>query len=162
MPGRFQGCSDANSVRHVESKTSFPKSPSMSPDVHLPSESTIPDSPGVFHCRKADFCESTRGNVVVNILISESNFGAKYTTVHMRWSMGHREVLKMGRVGGGWPELECLYSYRGALTGTLLVFWMGDWMMEGKCLVKTWNSLLAEIFHSVSSHVNVWQQVNRE
>jgi len=80
----------------------------------------------------------------------------------MRGSAGHHEMLKMGRVGGGWPELECLYSYRGALTGTLLVFWMGDWMMEGKCLVKTWNSLLAEIFHSVSSHVNVWQQVNRE
>ena len=80
LPGLFQGCldqcSDANSVRHVKSKISFPKSPSMSPDVHLPSESTIPDFLGVFFHRKADSCEGTHGNVVVNILISESNLGA--------------------------------------------------------------------------------------
>ena len=48
-------------------------------------------------------------NVVENVLVSVSNLGAKYPTVHMRWSVGHDECLKMGRLLGELPKLEFLF-----------------------------------------------------
>ena len=52
----------------------------------------------------------------------------------------------MGILGEDGPILECLFSYRGALSGALIVFWIGDQKLEGKYGVKIWNAIPAEIF----------------
>ena len=56
----------------------------------------------------------------------------------MSLSSSHREVMTIGRVGGGWLQLGCLYSYRGDLFGLPLEFWMEDQKTVGKYLVETW------------------------
>ena len=37
-------------------------------------------------------------------------------------------------------NVECLYTYRGVLSGRLLVYLIEDKKMEGKCWAKTWTA----------------------
>ena len=55
------------------------------------------------------------------------------------------------------PKLEYLHNNRGVLSGPLLVYLGGDQKMEGKCWVKTWTDILAEIFYPVSLQVSLGQ-----
>ena len=61
-----------------------------------------------------------------------------------------------GKSGGRKAELECVYTKRGVLSGPPLVYLIGDQKMEGKYWVKTWTSILAEIFYPGLSQVNLW------
>ena len=47
---------------------------------------------------------------------------------------------------------------RGVLSGPLLVYLIGDWKTEGKCCIKTWTAILAEIFQPRSPKVKVVQE----
>ena len=59
-------------------------------------------------------------------------------------------------------ELECLQTNRGIIPDTLIVYLIGDGQLEGKYMVKTWTSLLAEIFHPGSPKLIMGQQDSRE
>ena len=43
--------------------------------------------------------------------------------------------------------MECLCTYRGIHSVTLLLFWMRDKKTVGKIGVKIWTAILADIFH---------------
>lgn len=49
--------------------------------------------------------------------------------------------------------MEGLSTYRGTPSGPLLVFWMLDQKTERRFVLKTRTTLLAEIFHPVSTQV---------
>ena len=52
-------------------------------------------------------------------------------------------------------ELECLQTNRGIIPDTLIVYLIEDGQLEGKYMVKTWTSLLAEILPPRSFQVNL-------
>ena len=54
-------------------------------------------------------------------------------------------------------ELECPYTKRGVITDAPIVYLIWNGQMEGKCLVKTWTAILAEIFHPGSPQLNMGQ-----
>ena len=58
--------------------------------------------------------------------------------------------------------MECLYSYRGALSGTQTLFLMWDSKMEVKYWVKSWTALLAEINFQDQQRKSFWQYYLRE
>ena len=84
-------------------------------------------------------------NVVEKILLSVSKLEL-ISTKFTRGSQGQSKGLIIGLLGGEWHELECLYSYRGALSGTPTLFWMGEHKTEGKYWGKTWTALMAVIY----------------
>ena len=59
-------------------------------------------------------------------------FVTMLTTINMMLSVGHCEGVIMGRLGGRWTQLGCLYTYSGVISGQQFVFWMGDQETEGK------------------------------
>ena len=67
-----------------------------------------------------------------------------------------------GKSAGRMVELECLYTNRGVLSGPPLTYLIGDQKTEGKCSLKTWTAVLAEIYQPGSPQVNLWQEDLRE
>ena len=64
----------------------------------------------------------------------------------MRWSAALCEWVDIGMSGGRIAYLECLHTNRGVISEAPIVYLIGDGQLEGKSLVKTWISILAEIF----------------
>lgn len=62
-----------------------------------------------------------------------SNLGAKYTLVHMWWSVCHSIYLTMGIVFGGLLELECLIIQK-------VSFWSTERNLDG-LLDERWKLL---------------------
>ena len=62
-----------------------------------------------------------------------------------------------GKSVGIMAKFECLYTNRGVLSGPPVLYMIGDQKMEGKYLVKTWSTILVEIFHPESPQINLGQ-----
>ena len=71
---------------------------------------------------------------------------------------GHHEEMTIVSIGGGWLQLEYLYSYRVNNSGPPILIWLLDKNQEEKYFVKTWTALLAEIYHKGSRQVYLGKQ----
>ena len=59
-----------------------------------------------------------------------------------------------GKGWGNMANLEWFYRKHGVFSGPPCVYWIREKKKEGKCWVKNWTSLMAEIFHAGSTQVN--------
>jgi len=59
------------------------------------------------------------------------------------------------KCGARMAELKCLYSNRGIISVPPILYLIGYKKTEGKCCVKTWTVLLAELCHPGSPQVNL-------
>ena len=72
--------------------------------------------------------------------------------------MALHEGVDKGNSRGMMAEMECPHTSRGVTPDPPIVYLMRDGYLEGKCLVKTWTYILAEIFHQGSPQFNTEQQ----
>ena len=71
-------------------------------------------------------------------------------------------LVDKGTFGCRNHKLECLPTYRGILSRPPLVYLIEDQKTEGKCCIKTWTAILAEIFQPGSLQVKLLQESSRE
>ena len=71
-------------------------------------------------------------------------------------------MAENGKNGDRISKLECLYTYRGEISGPLLVYFIGFRKTQGKFWVRIWSAILAEIIHQSTKQVTLGQENLRE